>query len=366
MSSVYLRASATSDGLGDLKSALFQLMTSGSNEGVGGRSGKDIVSKRLQMAFGLIARFVVRRDLSSTDIEETAQYLLTLFPCGALAAVGVECFDGSKRPVTCGQLRIFHCELHRSSVLVKTVDADWMKSLSEWFNGGVTHAWPGPFICHSSFEAFDRADVVGSAIQKEIEGYRLEKCLEGLSREVGTPWLMRAHESLRGSSLKIRRDLSKMCLICTAKGVDPGFIARMWVPPDGNHLPACQHCHGILEKHGLSTLDARATTEYAGEEGAWNERCAVCSQRRGWRSSGLEGGARSASHRICPCKCPVCESCAEFAASTHRFACPLCGQPFTWMTDERALLQTGWHTAVQRTAGVATQRSCVVACALRN
>lgn len=35
---------------------------------------------------------------------------------------------------------------------------------------------------------------------------------------------------------------------------------RMWLPPEGTHLPVCGHCHGILEKLGM------CRPESAGEE----------------------------------------------------------------------------------------------------
>lgn len=333
MASLYMRVGATTGELGELQSVLVPLMArNASNE-------RTSVSDRIQTALGIIARFAVRRELSDEDIDRSVVYLLDLFPCGAAASNEVACFDGSRQPVLCGQMRLFHSLMHRSSALVKTVGADWWQGLSEWFRGGVTHAWLGEFSCHDAFREFDDRARLRSALNEEIEGYKLEKCLEGLAPQVGSPWVVKAHASLHRSGGRLRKDVSQMCLICMAKGVSPGFFNRIWLPSEGGHHPACEHCFAILERHNL-----------CGQPGdVWDQQCAACLRRDGWpgaRRPPVE--RRLADHRLFPCKCSVCIVCVD-ALVLHDFpACPVCGQPTRWIVDERELITSSWPAAVRR------------------
>jgi len=328
MQSLYIRASVENDSLGEIKAALMQLMNNRLKGEVSGKS-------TLQTAFGMIARFVVRRELSNESLRQITRYLLTLFPCGAVASNEVQRFDGGLEPVECGQMRLGHTDLHRSSVLVRTSNADWLQGLGEWLQGGITHAWCGEFSCCPEFEDFDNFEVVDEALLQEINTYKLEKCLEGLAPEVGAPWVLRAHTSLRRSGLHIRLDTSQMCVVCTAKGVDPGFFAKMWLPSEGSHLPVCRHCHGILKKHSLTIPDAESTVD------PWDQRCEVCV---GHPTS----TDRPADHRMLPCKCVVCSNCAQEATEDAYHCCPKCGNSLRWMVDERALMHSRWPAAVRR------------------
>jgi len=95
MQSLYIRASVENDSLGEIKAALMQLMNNRLKGEVSGKS-------TLQTAFGMIARFVVRRELSNESLRQITRYLLTLFPCGAVASNEVQRFDGGLEPVECG------------------------------------------------------------------------------------------------------------------------------------------------------------------------------------------------------------------------------------------------------------------------
>jgi len=362
MASIYVHANATNDGLGELKSALMQLMTHNLHI-VMNVGGAIAVRSKLEVAFGMIARFVVRRELSREETEQIIAYLLALFPCGGTVAtskVKVQRFDSSKEPVTCGQMNMFHEDLHRSGCLVRTVEAHWWQGVSEWFQGGVTHCWEGEFVCHEAFREFDDLANLSQAIHEDIEGYKLERCLEGLhTLEVGIPWVVKAHGSLsRAAGRTIRRDTTRMCVVCMAKGVPPTFFQRMFLLPEGHHLPACDRCYEIMEKHGLCGPDLRI--DNIGME-LVEQRCEVCAVDLAWSrvsahrqspggSSGASGGRsgqRSADHRLLPCKCVVCGVCAEKAYTAYS-TCPLCTARVRWMVDERALVMTGWRAAAVR------------------
>ena len=47
------------------------------------------------MALGITARFVVRHDLKDDEAMQIVKYILSLFPCGALAPSSVQRADGS-------------------------------------------------------------------------------------------------------------------------------------------------------------------------------------------------------------------------------------------------------------------------------
>lgn len=344
MASLYTRVGATSGGLGELKSMLLLIM---SIKAKGGTTVGDL----LRVAVGVLARFAVRRELSSEELEESVWYLRGLFPCGSTICGGVECYERPGQPVTCGQMRLFHSNLHRSSSLVRTLDADWLQGLSEWLRGGVTHAWVGDFVCHPSYTDFDDPKVLGAVLHEEVEGYRLERCLEGLATEVGSPWVLKAHASLQRSGLKIRKDVSQICSICMAKGVSPGFFAKIWLPPEGSHLPVCAHCHALLEKHGICGPDMGMETL------VWDEVCEACTHRDPWSGARRQGAQRRhADHRLFPCKCSVCLLCAEVLLDRDQPACPICAQPTRWMVDERALAKSSWPAAVRRATN--SQGSC--------
>jgi len=156
-----------------------------------------------------------------------------------------------------------------------------------------------------------------------------------------------------------------MCVVCTAKGVDPGFFARMWLPAEGEHLPACEHCYGIMEKHDLCSLDSGVEASID----SWDQKCGSCAQRVVWPGFRRTDSTQLnlADHRAFPCKCAICGSCAAAAvAADARAACPLCGQSLLRIVDERALLRTGWAVAMARrgaTVAVSAHgRSCGVPC----
>ncbi|CAJ1406102.1 unnamed protein product [Effrenium voratum] len=52
-----------------------------------------------------------------------------------------------------------------------------------------------------------------------------------------------------------------------------------------------------------------------------------------------------ADHRLQPCRCLVCRTCAEKVACGQHSACPLCEMKVQWLADERALIATGWRVA---------------------
>jgi len=311
------------------------------------------VKELVNTALGLIARFVVRRDLVQEYLDQVIVYLRGLFPCGAVCADNVECFDGSGKQVVCGQARMIHSDMHRSAMLVRTRDSDWLQSLSEWLRGGVVHAWHGEFVCKSSFQDFDDSDVLAAALNEQIEAYKLEKCLEGLAREVGSPWVLRAYGSLRSSPLPLKRDATRMCSICMAAGKGPGLFGRWLVPSDGKHMPVCEHCFSVLHKHDLCGAVRALDT-------AVDQKCDVCSPRDPWsgiRRPGKEN--RYADHRLLPCKCSVCKHCVEATVLDEYPCCPLCAQPLHTIIDERALVKSTWPAASRREGGANDRSSCV-------
>lgn len=335
MSSLYMHVGASSGGLGELKSVLLLVMSSKLACNVS-------VRQQVQIALGIIARFAVRHEMQQDECEQLLNYLRGLFPCGAVASKEVQPFDRSTHQVSCCQMRLFHNGLHRSSILVRTVEADWLQGLGEWLRGGVTHAWPGEFECHPSFLELDEPAGLTADLTEEIEAYKLQKCLEGLATEVGSPWVLKSYASLQNFSSKLRKDVSQMCVICMAKGVNPGFFSRIWLPPEGSHLSACQHCFAILEKHDLCRPDA-------GVNAVSDQRCEACAGRDPW--SGVrrtKAEKRLADHRLFPCRCSVCKECAEASLIQDQPACPLCGQPLQRVVDERALANSTWPAAVRR------------------
>lgn len=355
MTSLYMHVGATTCGLGELKSALLLLM------GARGDS-RGTVKELLRGALALIARFTVRRELSAEEQRQAVLYLQGLFPCGACAPNGVECYGRPGEAVICGQMKMIHTDMHRSSELVRTRNAEWLQGLSEWLRGGVIHAWMGEYTCHPCFQEFDNTDRLCAMLQEEINGYKLERCLEGLAPDVGSPWVLKAYSSFRGSPLKLRKDISQTCVLCAAKGMDPGFFGRLWAPPEGTHLAVCEHCFGLLQKHDLCGQIVAANP-------ICDLRCDACCPRDPW--SGLRrsspGENRLADHRLLPCRCSICRHCAE-ATVRHDFpTCPLCAQPLFSMVDERALVKSSWPAAVRRQHSSAPRRgsSCGTSCGAR-
>eukprot|EP00438_Fugacium_kawagutii_P034981 Skav226090 [mRNA] locus=scaffold4179:11702:17005:- [translate_table: standard] len=84
MSAIYIHAGAVAGGVNELKSVLLQLMHPMKSEAR---------CRRLDVAIGITARFVVRHDL--TEEEAVVKYIISLFPCGAVAPSCVERADGS-------------------------------------------------------------------------------------------------------------------------------------------------------------------------------------------------------------------------------------------------------------------------------
>lgn len=337
MSSLYMHVAASGGELGELKSVFLQLM--------GGKLKCSTVAQQLQVCLSIIARFVVRRGVSGEEADDILRYLRGLFPCGSIASDLVVCFDQADRKVTCGQMRLFHTNLHRSSTFVRTVDADWLQGLAEWLRGGVTHAWSGEFQCHPAFREFDSEERLRAALAEEVEDFKLQKCLEGLAPQVGSPWVLKAHESLLKLGMRIRRDSTRMCVICMTPGVPPGFFSRI-LTGAGNehrHLPACAHCSSILERHSLCQIDTRVEV-----------RDLSCESCKGHDTSSwvtvrpMFSGMQHADHRLFPCRCSVCKLCGDIITKQADPACPLCGQFVRWMVDERALVKGGWPAAVRR------------------
>eukprot|EP00435_Cladocopium_sp_Y103_P011467 s1879_g3.t1 len=115
---------------------------------------------------------------------------LQLLPKGLFWIIAI--LHQGKRPVVCGQNQLFHQGLHRSDVLVRTVDAGWLQHISEWLQGGVTYAWPGEFTCSESVAQASNQAVLTASLLEQVEEYKVEKCLEGLAPKVGTPWVLKA------------------------------------------------------------------------------------------------------------------------------------------------------------------------------
>eukprot|EP00929_Paragymnodinium_shiwhaense_P023928 TRINITY_DN14869_c0_g2_i1.p1 TRINITY_DN14869_c0_g2~~TRINITY_DN14869_c0_g2_i1.p1 ORF type:complete len:721 (-),score=124.88 TRINITY_DN14869_c0_g2_i1:117-2279(-) len=348
MSSLYMNANASDDGTGGLQAVLLQLMS-------GNDGDPEVAKAKLRSALGLIARYAVRRQLSTEDVTQVIKYLLYLMPCGAVTTDNVERFDGKTHvPVVCGQMRILHGRVHRSAACVRTLDGTWLQDLSEWCRGGVVHTWPGEFECESCLADYDSVEATSAAISEEIEAYRLERCLEGLNPAVGFPWISRAHSSLSQSRIPIRRDNSRLCVICTTKGQSPGFFDKLWHTPPDDSLPACDCCYSMLRKHKLCGPEGDAAV-------ASSSRCEACFRRSDGYSMRTKSRPKlPADQRLFPCGCIICINCTEELLSMqHPRQCPLCHLLVRWFVDERDLLKTGWPAAVrhQRILGASSPSS---------
>ncbi|CAE7579422.1 unnamed protein product [Symbiodinium pilosum] len=341
MSAIYIHAGAVAGGVNELKSLLLQIMHPMKRPDV--VDPKDF-QLRLGVAIGIIARFAVRHDLAEDEVHQVVRYLSMLFPCGALAPPAVERADGSKDPVYCGQNLLFHKGLHRSSCLVRTVEAGWLQHLSEWLQGGVTYAWPGEFFCLESLSEACNQGVLAASVLEQVEEYKVEKCLEGVSPKVGTPWVLKAHGSLSASGLKVMQDASRLCAVCTDAGSDATSLWKLWAASSGDFLPVCGHCYSIMESNDLckGATVAPASINIIRE----GRKCEACAQKSG-RVIVTEGQvpmeSSKADHRLQPCRCLVCRKCAEKVAWNERSACPICGMRVQWLADERALIATGWR-----------------------
>mmetsp|Transcript_59380 Transcript_59380/g.139085 ORF Transcript_59380/g.139085 Transcript_59380/m.139085 type:complete len:729 (-) Transcript_59380:121-2307(-) len=343
MSAIYIHAGATSGGVNELKSLLLQIMHPTKRSDVVDPQDFQL---RLGVAIGIIARFAVRHDLAEDEIRQVVKYLSLLFPCGALAPPDVERADGSTEPVPCGQLLLFHKGLHRSSCLVRTVEAGWLQHLSEWLQGGVTHAWPGEFCCLESLKEVWDHGVLTASVLEQVEEYKVEKCLEGVSPKVGTPWVLKAHSSLSTSGLKVTQDATRLCVVCTDAGSDGANLWKLWATSSVDCLPVCGHCYAIMESNGLckGATVAPASINNIRE----GRKCEACKEKPG-RVIMTQGTAEAeyveakADHRLQPCRCLVCRKCAEKVAWSERSVCPICGMRVQWLADERALIATGWR-----------------------
>lgn len=105
MSAIYIHAGAVAGGINELKSVLLQLMHPMKRQET---FDPEDFQRRLAVAIGITARFVVRHDLAEEEAVQVIKYIVSLFPCGAVAPSSVERADGSKRPVVCGQNQLFH------------------------------------------------------------------------------------------------------------------------------------------------------------------------------------------------------------------------------------------------------------------
>ncbi|CAK0820184.1 unnamed protein product [Prorocentrum cordatum] len=338
---------AIGGGRGALESLLLQVMDSCLLPD--GRVSTELFSRRLRSAVGLVARVAVRQDLADESLDQVAAYLLDLFPCGAVAPPGVERFDGRQCPIVCGQSRLdhsLHCSLHRSATLVRTVDAGWLQGLGEWLRGGITHAWPGEFVCHPDVAGTFSEDAIRGAIRKEVEEYRVERALEGVGLLPGPSWVAKAHASLRASGLQVVKDGTRRhphVRRVRGQGLQHGLLlAAAAAPHRGAHasrlraLPRCRAVTRPRRRRGWRR-DARRRARGAGP--------ALCRlrQRPGQR---WPGGARGA-HRLHPCKCLVCSCCARRVGADEWPQCPLCDAPVRWMANERAVLAKGGSRVAQ-------------------
>jgi len=351
MSAIYIHAGAVAGGVDELKSVLLQLMHPMKRQEV---FDPEDFQQRLQVAIGITARFVVRHDLSEDEAVQVVKYILSLFPCGAVAPSSVERADGSKRPVVCGQNQLFHQGLHRSDVLVRTVDAGWIQHISEWLQGGVTYAWPGEFTCCESVAQASNQAVLTASLLEQVEEYKVEKCLEGLAPKVGTPWVLKAHSSFSSSGLKVVQDPGRLCIVCTDGGSETGGFWKLWSSSVNDLLPVCAHCYRIMESNALckgGTVEP-AQPNFTKE----GRRCEACVPNSRVISAEDTSESCKADHRLQPCRCLVCRKCAEKVAWSERSACPLCDMRVQWLADERALIATGWR--VTRASAVSRTEKC--------
>lgn len=353
MSAIYIHAGAVAGGINELKSVLLQLMHPMKRQET---FDPEDFQRRLAVAIGITARFVVRHDLAEEEAVQVIKYIVSLFPCGAVAPSSVERADGSKRPVVCGQNQLFHQGLHRSDVLVRTVDAGWLQHISEWLQGGVTYAWPGEFTCSESVEQASNQAVLTASLLEQVEEYKVEKCLEGLAPKVGTPWVLKAHGSFSSSGLKVVQDTARLCIVCTDGGSESGGFWKLWSSGSVNDLlPVCAHCYTIMESNSLckgGTVEPTSQPNFT-REGRKCEACASSSARV--ISAQDPSESSKADHRLQPCRCLVCRKCAEKVAWSERSACPLCDMRVQWLADERALIATGWRVT-RASAGNRTEK----------
>eukprot|EP00930_Biecheleria_cincta_P025297 TRINITY_DN18024_c0_g1_i1.p1 TRINITY_DN18024_c0_g1~~TRINITY_DN18024_c0_g1_i1.p1 ORF type:complete len:230 (-),score=19.94 TRINITY_DN18024_c0_g1_i1:23-652(-) len=195
--------------------------------------------------------------------------------------------------------------------------------------------------------------MLAASISEQVEEYKVQKCLEGVSPKVGTPWVLKAHASFSGCGLRVMHDTSRLCVVCTTAGSESGSFWSLWTTTS-DCLPVCGHCHSIMEQHGLCKGTAMASSQdaLAMQEGL---RCPACGARDGTvivtEGASPTDQKSSADHRLQPCRCLVCRKCAERAACSEFAVCPVCESRVQWLADERALLATGWGYVRPRHAG---------------
>eukprot|EP00931_Biecheleriopsis_adriatica_P118062 TRINITY_DN93530_c0_g1_i1.p1 TRINITY_DN93530_c0_g1~~TRINITY_DN93530_c0_g1_i1.p1 ORF type:complete len:396 (+),score=78.73 TRINITY_DN93530_c0_g1_i1:66-1190(+) len=335
MSAISIHAGAVAGGVSELRSELLQLMHPPNRKDL--TVCPDSFRLKLDSAVSLAARFAVRHELSPEEVTQLARYLVALFPCGAVAPPAVERSDGKRLPVPCGQCQLFHKGLHRSGTTVTTIHAGWLQRFSEWLLGGVAYAWPGEYVCHESLTELCELAKVDDAIKSQVEELKVERCLQGLCRQVGVSWVLKAHSSFVKLGLPVRCDASRLCLVCCSGAAHSGE-RWSWTGDGEPCLPVCKSCHGIMEEQGLCK----------GSSGA------LASQPRPG-CSGCGSSSQSADYCLQPCKCLVCRSCAD--KTLRKASCPNCASPVRWLADNRALMASGWRAA-PRMASASQRGGC--------
>eukprot|EP00930_Biecheleria_cincta_P056837 TRINITY_DN42870_c0_g1_i1.p1 TRINITY_DN42870_c0_g1~~TRINITY_DN42870_c0_g1_i1.p1 ORF type:complete len:706 (+),score=107.31 TRINITY_DN42870_c0_g1_i1:33-2120(+) len=340
MSAISIHAGAIVGGVSELRSELLQLMHPHASEAKLDKPvNAEEVKHKLVAAVELVARFAVRHEIAPEEIQQLARYLVALFPCGAVAPPAVERSDGENLPVPCGQCQLFHKGLHRSGTLVRTLDAGWLQTFSEWLQGGVTYAWPGEYACHPSVADLCDAGKVNDSISLQVEEYKVERCLEGLSQTVGVPWLVKAYRSFAPTGIPIRLDESRLCIMCTAGGSNTGD-RWSWMGQPAQYLPVCGRCHTMMQANSAHISSDGSTLLVDAQAQAAKPGCGSCGK-----------SVVVADHRLQPCRCLVCRQCSERVAKTRNPLCPLCESPVRWLVDDRAILASGWRAAPRLGSG---------------
>lgn len=342
MSAISIHAGAIVGGVSELRSELLSLIHPHASEA---KQDKPVnateLKRKLVAAEELVARFAVRHEISPEEILQLARYLVALFPCGAVAPPAVERSDGENLPVPCGQCQLFHKGLHRSGTLVRTLDAGWLQTFSEWLQGGVTYAWPGEYMCHPSVADLCDAAKVNESITALVEEYRVERCLEGLSQTVGTTWVVKAYKSFAPTGIPVRLDESRMCIMCTAGGSNTGE-RWSWMGQTAQYLPVCGRCHEMMQVNSAQLCSNPRTLLLDAQVHAAKPGCLACGK-----------AVAIPDHRLQPCRCLVCRHCSERVVKSRRHpVCPLCESPVRWLVDDRAMLASGWRAAPRLGSGV--------------
>merc|ERR1712232_832872 len=156
---------------------------------------------------------------------------------------------------------------------------------------------------------------------------------------------------------QLRVDHRRMCVICTSRSEEEETMWQIFKPrPTGNGFAVCSDCWKVLHDHGLCEGSSREILDADSQKVQRCLACAIALDRpRGSILEDIFGGTRPyyrqlqaehrhADHRLRPCRCPICRKCAERVGSQSHF-CPLCETRVTNISDERALLETGWLSA---------------------